>query len=515
MRKQNTISCIIFVPKLKKLVKIYATTAVKLRLHSGFAGPKIRVQHVDERTDWLAFRFDIQGIPEAEIRNLLVSLEEKSKYYRLPNGSFLSLETKEFQKIYQFMNEMGIAGEDLTGEGIRSPLINGIQLIDSLQEGNVLSRDQSFRKLMENLQKPDKLEFAVPVSLNSVLRDYQKQGFHWLKTLAKYKFGGILADDMGLGKTVQGIAFLLSVLPEIREQKRPALIVTPSSLVYNWLNELKKFAPEIRALIVDGSKVERSVMLKDISWVDVIITSYPILRRDITLFEKQPFHTMIMDEAQAFKNYTTQTAKSVRKIQADYRFALSGTPIENSLEELWSIFHVVFPNLLPGRKAFNELTRENVAKRVRPFILRRLKEDVLKELPEKIESIQSSELLPEQKKLYAAYLAKLKQDTFKHLDKDSFQKNRIKILAGLTRLRQLCCHPSLFVDGYTGSSAKFEQLIEIVEECRSTGKRMLIFSQFTKMLAIIGRELNSQGSILFLLRWEYTFFRACRVMRPV
>jgi superfamily II DNA or RNA helicase len=487
------------VPRLRKLVKIYATTAVKLRLHSGFSGPKIRVRHVDERTDWLAFQFDIQGIPEAEIRNLLVSLEVKRKYYRLPNGSFLSLETKEFQKINQFMIEMDVTGEELTGEGIRSPLINGIQLIGSLQEGNVLSMGQSFLKLMENLQHPDMLEFPVPQSLNSVLRDYQKQGFHWLKTLAKYKFGGILADDMGLGKTVQSIAFLVSVLPEIREQKRPSLILTPSSLVYNWLNELKKFAPEIRALIVDGNKVERSALLKDISGVDVIITSYPILRRDITLFDKHPFHTMIMDEAQAFKNHTTQTAKAVRKIQANYRFALSGTPIENAQEELWSIFHVVFPNLLPGRKAFNKLTRENVAKRVRPFILRRLKEDVLKELPEKIESIQSSELLPEQKKLYAAYLAKLKQDTLKHLDKETFQKNRIKILAGLTRLRQLCCHPALFVEGYTGSSAKLDQLLEIIEECRLTGKRVLIFSQFTKMLAIIGREMGSRGLPYFYL----------------
>jgi SNF2 family DNA or RNA helicase len=487
------------VPRLKKLIKIYATTAVKLRLHNGFSGPKIRVRHVDERTDWLSFKFDMKGIPEAEIRKLLVSLEEKRKYYRLPNGSFISLETKEFQKINQFMNEMSVTGEEITGEGIRSPLINGIQLINSLQDGNVLSMGQSFRKLMDNLQHPDMLEFPVPPSLNSVLRDYQKQGFHWLKTLAKYKFGGILADDMGLGKTVQGIAFILSVLPEIRAQKRPSLIVTPSSLVYNWLNELKKFAPEIRARIVDGSKGERSVMLNDISGVDVIITSYPILRRDIALYNKYSFHTMIMDEAQAFKNHTTQTAKAIRKIQADYRFALSGTPIENSLEELWSIFHVVFPNLLPGRKAFNKLTRENVAKRVRPFILRRLKEDVLKELPEKIESIQSSELLPEQKKLYAAYLSKLKQDTLKHLNKETFQKNRIKILAGLTRLRQLCCHPALFVEGYKGSSAKFEQLLEIIEECRITGKRLLIFSQFTKMLAIIGRELGSQGVPYFYL----------------
>jgi SNF2 family DNA or RNA helicase len=189
----------------------------------------------------------------------------------------------------------------------------------------------------------------------------------------------------------------------------------------------------------------------------------------------------------------------VKAIKARYRFALTGTPVENRIEELWSIFDVVFPELFTGRKAFNELTRDAVAKRVRPFLLRRLKTDVLGELPDKIESLQASELLPEQKKLYVAYLAKLQKETLKHLSKDDFQKNRIKILAGLTRLRQLCCHPALFVEGYDGGSAKFEQLLEIIEECRSSGKRMLVFSQFTEMLGLIRRELGDQGIPHFYL----------------
>lgn len=486
------------VPRLKKLIQIYATTAVKIRVNTGYIGPKIKVK-VDERTDWLEFRFDIKAIPEAEIQDLLKSIEEKRKYYRMQNGSLVSLETDEFQKLILFMNELNASGEDLMGEGIRVPLIKGIQQIDALEEGNLLSAGQTFHQLIKNLQNPDNLEFALPDRLNTVLRDYQKYGFRWLKMLAKYKFGGILADDMGLGKTLQSIAFIVSVLSEIREKQQPALIVCPSSLVYNWLNELKKFAPEIQVLIVDGNKAERNALLKDTTVIDVIITSYPILRRDISTIYDKSFHTLFLDEAQAFKNHTTQTAKAVKKIQADYRFALTGTPVENSIEELWSIFNVVFPNLLPGRRVFQELRRENIAKRVRPFILRRLKEDVLKELPEKIETIQSSDLVVEQKKLYAAYLAKLKQDTLKHLNKESFQKNRIRILAGLTRLRQICCHPTLFVEDYQGSSGKFEQLLEIIEECRSTGKRMLIFSQFTKMLDLIGRELITQGLPYFYL----------------
>ena len=191
-------------------------------------------------------------------------------------------------------------------------------------------------------------------------------------------------------------------------------------------------------------------------------------------------------------------------IQAEYRFALTGTPIENALDELWSIFHVVFPELLPGRRAFSELSRENIAKRVRPFILRRMKQEVLKELPKKTETMLYSELQMEQKTLYAAYLAELKQDALKHLKKGNLQRNRIRILAGLTRLRQLCCHPALFVEGYKGSSAKFEQLMELLEECRISGRRVLIFSQFTQMLGIIRGQLIREGTPLFLLRWTNT-----------
>lgn len=488
------------VPELEKLLDVYATSAVKARLHSGPVAPKVTVD-MNERTDWLEFRFEMEGIPESDIRKLLQALEEKHKYYRLPNGSLLPLESSEFQEIIRFMNEIGVQKADLSGPNIQLPVLRGMHLLDSPRQGNAIKLGKSFRRLLENMRNPDHLDFPVPDSLSSVLRDYQHYGYQWLRTLAHYHFGGILADDMGLGKTLQSIAFILSMLPEIRNRQQPAIIVSPASLIYNWHNELKKFAPELRAIIVDGSKEERTNKLKVTpeAQVDVIITSYPLLRRDIELYARLSFHTLILDEAQVFKNHTTQTAKAVKTIQAVYRFALTGTPVENRLEELWSIFDAVFPELFPSRKTFNELPRETVARRVRPFLLRRLKTDVLKELPDKIESLQASELLPEQKKLYVAYLAKLQQETVKHLNEQGFQKNRIKILAGLTRLRQLCCHPALFVEGYTGSSAKFEQLMEIIEECRSAGKRMLVFSQFTEMLGLIRRELGYQGLPHFYL----------------
>lgn len=485
-------------PRLEKMLDVYATSAVKVRIRPVSAPPKISLR-MDERTDWLELSFELTGISEQEIRNVLHALEVKRKYYRLPDGALMPLDNEQFGDIVDFMNEIGPLLPGESGSAFRVPVTSGLLLLDEERYGNTVKLGKSFRQLLHHIKNPDNLDFPVPERLVGVLRDYQVYGYQWMKMIAHYRFGGILADDMGLGKTLQSIAFLVSVLPEIRERELPAIIVAPASLVYNWRNELRKFAPEIRALIVDGSKPERVRILKNAKDADVIITSYPLLRMDVELFADKKFHTLFLDEAQTFKNYATQTAQAVKALQAKHRFALTGTPIENRLEELWSIFDAVFPALFRDRRQFNELSREQVAKRIRPFLLRRLKTDVLKELPEKIESVQTSELLPDQKKLYAAYLAQLQLETLKHLNEDSFEKNKIRILAGLTRLRQLCCHPALFVEDYQGRSAKFEQLLEIVEEALSAGKRLLIFSQFTEMLGMIGKELGYREVPFFYL----------------
>ncbi|MDH6349853.1 DEAD/DEAH box helicase [Brevibacillus sp. 1238] len=485
------------VPELEKWCKVYATTAVKLRLASMHVPPKVKVE-INERTNWLEVRFDVEGFPPTEIKQLLLALEEKRKYYRLPTGALLPLETKEFERINQLVDEIGVRHANWIASGFALPMLHGLRLLDTPQDKTV-QFGKTLRSFLENMRNPDNLDFRVPDRMEPVLRDYQKFGFQWLMTLAHYGFGGILADDMGLGKTVQSIAYMVAKLPDIRSRKQPILIVSPASLLYNWRNELNKFAPELVVRIVDGSRQERNTAREEAEAVDVLITSYPLLRRDYAEYAERTFHTLFLDEAQAFKNHTTQTAQAVKSIQAGQRFALTGTPIENRLEELWSIYDVVFPELFPQRKAFQDLPREVIAKRARPFLLRRLKSEVLQELPEKIETLQATALLPEQQKLYIAYLAKLQQDAVKHLNERTFDKNRIKILAGLTRLRQLCCHPALFVEGYEGSSAKFEQLLEVLEECLGAGKRVLLFSQFTEMLAIIGRELGDHGIPFFYL----------------
>ncbi|MEH7114486.1 DEAD/DEAH box helicase [Neobacillus niacini] len=486
------------VPKLQKLVQIYATTAVRNRIFRENTIPKIRVKVKKERTNWLEFKFEMDGIPEKQIKEILAALEVKRKYYRLRNGTLLSLETREFEEINRFLKAVPVQAEDLEA-GFNAPIVRGIQLMDAVEDDSTFTLEESFRQFLDTIHNPNRMEFEVPEWVAPILRDYQVHGYKWMKTLASYGFGGILADDMGLGKTLQSITFILSVLPIVREKHLPILIVCPSALTYNWLSEIKKFAPAIRAVIVDGSKSIRKAKQQEGVEKDVVITSYPLLRKDIAWFEKQAYHTVFFDEAQAFKNPVTQTARAVKRIQADHRFALTGTPVENSLEELWSIYHVVFPELFQGLKEYSHLSRKMIARRIRPFLLRRLKEDVLEELPEKIESVDSVELLPEQKKLYAAFLAKLRHDTLKHLDKDTLRKNKIKILAGLTRLRQICCHPALFVDGYKGSSAKFEQLLRIIEESKHGGRRVLIFSQFTKMLQLISREFAMQGLPFFYL----------------
>lgn len=486
------------VPTIQPLVEMYATTAVRNRLVKKSAFPKIAVKVKKERTNWLEFTFKMDGISDDQIKEILQALEIKQKYYRLPNGSLLSLEAREMEEIRRFLLA-GPVQDDQYAATFDMPIVESLKFLELMEDSDVFTPAESFRQFLDQLRQPEKLDFEVPQSLKGILRDYQTQGFKWMKALASFGFGGVLADEMGLGKTVQSIAFIVSELANIRTSRYPVLIVCPSSLTYNWLRELMSFAPEIQAMVIDGNQAMRKELQHSLEEMDVVITSYPLLRRDLAWYEKQIFHTVFFDEAQAFKNPMTQTARAVKKIKADHRFGLTGTPVENSREELWSIYHVVFPHLFRGLEEYSHLTRKAISRRVRPFLLRRLKKDVLMELPSKREALVFSELLPEQKELYAAFLAKLQYDTLKHLDKETFRKNRIRILAGLTRLRQICCHPGLFVDGYKGSSAKFEQLLQILEESRLSGRRVLIFSQFTKMLDLICRELTMQGRPYFYL----------------
>lgn len=485
-------------PQLEKLAAVAPTEAMRAVLLQPMAAPKLTID-MDAQTGWLEVRFDVDGIDEAEIRDILRTLVEKKPYYRLSGGGFLSLEDESFREIARLMDDMDVTRSEIKGPRFGLSAVRGLGLMNASPNGSSVKFGRALRQLLENMRNPDNLDFPVPEPLSGILREYQKFGYQWMRTLAHYHFGGILADDMGLGKTLQGITFIESAREELRSSGLPVLIVSPASLLYNWKSEIAKFAPDLNVVIAAGLKQERNSLLEDLGEVDVLVTSYPLLRRDMELYAKQQFHTLILDEAQAIKNHATQTAHAVKLLRARYRFALTGTPIENSLDELWSLFDAVFPELFGSRKTFANLSREAVARRVRPFILRRMKRDVLKELPDKIETLQLSELTEEQKKLYVAYLSRIQAETLQSLRTEGFQKSRMRILAGLTRLRQLCCHPALFVENYEGESGKLEQLLEIVDEALGGGKRMLIFSQFTSMLQLIREELSLRGLGCFYL----------------
>lgn len=481
-------------PQLEEMADLYTTPALRDILFEPGRRPVPHVD-VDTSTDWLEVRFELPDADPDELEKMLRAMIERKRYYRLQSGAFVSLEPPGVDSFRSLLEEGARRRDFIAGDRLKLPAARALQLEELLEQpAPDIKLGHRFRRLIRNIQDPENLDFSPPASLAPVLRDYQRFGFQWLKTLAHYRFGGILADDMGLGKTLQALTFILSELEEDSDGRAgPALVVSPASLIYNWEKECTRFAPGLKAVVIAGNREERERLLQDLTDFDLLITSYPLLRRDLELYDSHRFRTLILDEAQSFKNQHSRTAQAVRRISSRTRFALSGTPIENSLDELGSIMEVVMPGLFSGRQALRGLSTEEVARQVRPFILRRMKRDVLTELPEKIESIQLSELTTQQKRLYMATLQQLQQETELALKTEGFQKSRMKILAGLTRLRQICCHPSLYLANYTADSGKFAQLLEKLDELLQNRRRVLIFSQFTGMLALIRGELEKRG----------------------
>jgi SNF2 family DNA or RNA helicase len=488
------------IEELKELAEVYYSESFKSIQIRNVSRVQMGIR-LSSGSNLLEFDFQVDEFDEDELLSVLSSVKEKKKYYRLKSGSIIKLDNRELLDLSELFRDLDIDEKKLKGSMVNLPSNRALFIDNFINEREIkgVKTNENFEKLVREILNPAELKFELDEKLKGVLRDYQKFGFRWMKTLAHYGFGGILADDMGLGKTLQVLSFIKS---ERETSQKPNLVVAPTSLVYNWKAEVEKFVPELRVNVISGTKAERMKQLEDLDRCDIAVTSYGSLKRDIDMYEDREFSYVFVDEAQQIKNPATLNAGSVKRIRSKGCFALTGTPIENTLTELWSIFDFIMPGYLLSHNKFvskfeSPIVKYNdkdalkaLSRYIKPFLLRRVKQDVLKELPEKIESKLIADMTGEQKKLYAAYLKKAQGEIALEIKENGLEKSKIKILALLTRLRQLCCHPATFIDGYKGGSGKMDILMEVMQESIGSNHRILLFSQFTSMLGIIENELK-------------------------
>lgn len=445
---------------------------------------------------------DYGHIPKEELRDFFRSIKLKKKYYRLKSGAFVNLMTEDKQ-IDELRDLLSI-GEVTEDNKIAFSQTAVMEVDELLPHTQRITRDAGYKQLLEDLKNPDKTNWELPNGMEDILRPYQITGYRWLCSLAHYGMGGILADDMGLGKTLQTITYVLAN-PGTR-----TLIVCPTSLAYNWQDEFSKFAPQIATQIISGTPQERADLMQQSTDVPVWITTYPLIRKDVELYKAQIFDACFIDEAQFVKNPTSLGAKAVKAVQAKHRFALTGTPIENTLSELWSIFDFVMPGFFGRYRQFEEcyekpilrdhdsVQMQKLRRKIRPFVLRRMKKEVLTELPDKIETRRMAEMGAKQRKIYESYLARIQMELAGD-EENTPGGNRMQVLAALTRLRQICCHPATFASNYHGGSGKLDLLMEQLPDILEGGHSVIVFSQFTSMLSIIAHELKQRNIPFFYL----------------
>lgn len=458
----------------------------------------------------LDLNISAENISQDEIADILKSYRAKRKYYKLKNGDFLSLENESIVILGEMAEVLRCSPEELLNENFHVPTYRALYLDKLLEKNEEIydSRDSHFRALVKNFKTVSDANYEVPKSIRPIMRGYQRTGYRWLRTLEQSGFGGILADDMGLGKTLQVIAVLLAA--KEAGKMEPSLVVSPASLVYNWSEEIKRFAPALKVGIITGTQEERRQKLSDISSYDVLLTSYDLLKRDIAYYEDQQFLYQIIDEAQYIKNHTTAAAKAVKVVKSKVRYALTGTPIENRLSELWSIFDYLMPGYLYSYEVFRsdfevpivkyaeQEPLECLRRLTSPFILRRLKEQVLKDLPDKLEKNYYVKLEGEQQKLYDAQVLRMKKQVAMQ-DAEEFKQNKFQMLSELMKIRQICCDPALCFENYKGESAKLETCMELVKNAIEGGHRILLFSQFTSMLEILEKRLKEAGIEYYMI----------------
>ena len=459
-------------------------------------------------------RFNIK-----ELIEILRAYKRKERYYKL-SGAFVDLEKADLSTIEELLDNLQFNNSHDSFAEV--PLSKAVVLEDigNKAECIELACSRRLESVLDSLHHPESLQAEVPQSLQDVLRDYQVTGFRWLKNLASMGLGGILADDMGLGKTLQVISFLLSEKEEWctvgnKAEKQPALVVVPASLVYNWQEEIKRFAPALKVELVHGDKPRRRMLLSRLTREeapDLLLTTYGMMKIDIEEYAKIPFSYCFLDEAQYIKNMATKVTRAAKRIMAGSCFALTGTPIENNLSELWSIFDFLLPGYLetypifmskyelPIIREHNTQISDKLLRRIAPFVLRRMKKDVLTELPEKMERCMFIEMTELQQKVYNSYFAHSQLYLRRQLIKNGLRRGEmLKIVVLLTRLRQIACDPAVFLKNYDGGSGKLNMLDEVVQTAVAAGHHLLIFSQFTSMLDRIGKRLQARNIAYYRL----------------
>ena len=458
----------------------------------------------------LDLKIDTGDIPPEELVELLHSYRQKKKYHRLKNGTFVRMEESSVGMLEEMAAALRLTPKEMIRGNMHLPVYRALYLDRLLEEHEDVysKRDSHFKQIVKSFKTINDADFEEPESLSATMRQYQKNGYRWLRTLESWNFGGILADDMGLGKTLKMIAVLLAA--KLEGKTGTSLIVTPASLVFNWGEEFKKFAPELKVTLAAGTQAERQKRLEESVHSDVLITSYDLLKRDAALYEGREFLYQVLDEAQYIKNHTTAAAKAVKVIKSRFRFALTGTPIENRLSELWSIFDYLMPGFLYGYDTFrrefeipvvknnDQEAMERLQRMVGPFILRRLKQDVLRDLPEKTEEVRYVQMTGKQRKLYDGQAIHLRS-LLDHQSEEEFNNSRFQVLTELTRLRQICCDPALCFEDYGDETAKTDACMELVQSAVDGGHRLLVFSQFTSMLDILSSRLDGEHVEHFMI----------------
>ena len=457
----------------------------------------------------LELSFDTGDFPPEELTALYESLLLRRRYHRLKDGRYLELNGSSYEKMAEMARMLQLSKQELAKGKAELPAYRGLYLDELLadSEGIQVSRDAKFRSMVRNFKAVSDSDYVPPENLEQVMRSYQKTGYRWLKTLENYGFGGILADEMGLGKTLQAIAFLATVPAKTVGKK--SLVVCPASLIYNWGEELQKFAPQLSVTLILGTAAQRKALREQGSGADVWVTSYELLRQDSAAYEAEAFYSCFLDEAQHIKNSVTQISKDVKKINARQRFVLTGTPIENRLSELWNLFDFLMPGYLFSKTAFQEKLEKPILKSKNPDAqqqLRRRKQDVLKELPPKEEYVRPIALTEQEQKTYYAYVQSVK-------DKLWQEDGKLQILAALTHLRQICCDPHLCFVNYDGPASKMDACLELCEAMTENGHQILLFSQFTTMLDRIRERLDAAGITSFTLQGSTSKEKRARMVK--